>query len=85
MSIVERIILAIPNDTQDSHIPSFIIETVVDEKIVGDELVSSLPAPPTLVNDDHRVESPYYSPLTLKRVGRHASIRVDIEILLRFS
>ena len=37
------------------------LKTVEDENILGDELVPSLlapPSPPTLVNDDHRVESP---------------------------
>ena len=79
VSIVKRTISTIPNDTQDTHIPSFILEIVEDEKIVGDELVPNLPAPlspSTSVNEDHIVESPYYSPLTLNRVGRHASTRV---------
>ena len=37
------------------------LKMVEDENILGDELVPSLlapPSPPTLVNDDHRVESP---------------------------
>ena len=48
---------------KDSHIPSFIPKMVEGEKIISDVLVPSLPAPPSPpgpINDDHRVESPYY-------------------------
>ena len=67
MSIMERTIPAISNSIQDSHIPFIVPQTAEDEKILGDELVPSLLAPPlplALVNDHYRVESPHssYSP-----------------------
>ena len=64
---MEKMIPTVPNPSQDSHNPSFVVEIAEDEKIVGDEFVHTLhvpPSPPTAVNDDHRVESPHspYSP-----------------------
>ena len=46
MSIVEKMIPTVPNPTQYSHNPSFLPETTEGEKIVSDELVPTLPAPP---------------------------------------
>ena len=63
VSVVERIIPSVPNPTQDSQIPLFLLETIEAEKIHGHEVVSSQPACEAPINDDPKVEppfSPYY-------------------------
>ena len=62
VSTIEKMIPYVPNLTQDSHIPSFVLEIAECEKNPDNEVVLSVPAlsaPLVPVNDDHMVECPY--------------------------
>ena len=81
VSTVERTIPFVPNHMQDSHVPSFVRETVEDEKIHGVEVVPSQPPYETQVNYNPKVEpmyTPYYEWGEVgQRGGKHVSRKVQ--------